>query len=367
MIVEIRGTNTVNKGAQLMLQAICARLDGRYELSVPPLMTDYAVRSHLGLRQTLADPMVPRMTAALGNAVPRPVKKGLGLTGDREIGGVLDASGFHFSDQFPVAFARRSAMAGRSWARRSVPKVVLPQAFGPFEKRGTRRWTREALDQADLVFVRDGISEGHVRGLGLGVRIVRSPDFTIGLHPADVAPVSDRPFLAIVPNTKMITSGRLGRAAYVDALAGFHRAADAHGLESVIVVHEATDRDVADELARRTGARVFADEDPLVLKAVLGQASAAVASRFHAVVGCVSQSVPTLAFGWSHKYREVLDDFGVADRLVTPETDPAAAIDRLLTDTAGDARQKDRLPALLEKIEQMWDQTIETLDERTAP
>jgi colanic acid/amylovoran biosynthesis protein len=366
MIVEIRGTNTVNKGAQLMLQAVCVRLGGRYRLSVPPLMTDYAVRSHLGLRQTLADPMVPRMTAVLGNAVPRPVKKGLGLTSDREIGGVLDASGFHFSDQFPAAFPRRSAMAGRSWARRGIPKVVLPQAFGPFEKSATRRWTREALEQADLVFVRDGVSESHVRGLGLRVRTLRSPDFTIGLRPADVAPISAQPFLAIVPNTKMYTSGTLDRAGYVGALAGFHSAAAANGLATVIVVHEATDHDVAAELAGRTGAQIFTDDDPLVLKAVLGQASVAVASRFHAVVGCVSQSVPTLAFGWSHKYRELLADFEVADRLATPETDPLAAINRLLADTAGDSRQKDRLPELLEKVEQMWDQTIEVLDARTA-
>ncbi|WP_193047462.1 polysaccharide pyruvyl transferase family protein [Mycolicibacterium baixiangningiae] len=367
MIVEIRGTNTVNKGAQLMLQAICARLGGRYPLSVPPLMTDYTVRSHLGLRQTLADPMVPRMTAVLGNAVPRPVKKGLGLTSDREIGGVLDASGFHYSDQFPVAFPRRSAMAGRAWARRGIPKVILPQAFGPFEKSATRRWTREALGQAALIFVRDGVSQNHVRGLGLGVRTLRSPDFTIGLRPADVAPISEQPFLAIVPNTKMFTSGSLDRAGYVDALAGFHSAASANGLASVIVVHEATDHDVAGELARRTGAQLFTSGDPLVLKAVLGQASAAVASRFHAVVGCVSQSVPTLAFGWSHKYRELLDDFEVSDRLVTPDSDPFAAINRLLADASGDSRQKDRLPALVEQVEQMWDQTIEVLDAGAAP
>ncbi|KUI29560.1 hypothetical protein AU196_04350 [Mycobacterium sp. IS-1742] len=362
MIVDVRGVNTVNKGAQLMLQAICARLGDRFQLSVPPLMTDYAVRSRLGLRQTLADPMVPRMTATLGNVVPRVAKKGLGLTSDREIGGVLDASGFHYSDQFPVSFARRHALAGRSWARRGIPKVLLPQAFGPFEKRATQRWTREALEQASLVFVRDRVSERYVGQLGVATRIVLSPDFTIGLRPKAVEPISAQPFLAIVPNTKMFTTGRLDRPRYVDTLAAFHSAAAANGLASVVVVHEVTDHDVAGEVARRIGAPVFSSDDPLELKAVLGQASAAVASRFHAVVGCVSQSVPTLAFGWSHKYRELLEDFEVGDRVVTPDTDPAAALSGLLSDTAGDTRQKDRLPALVEKVDLMWDQTIEVLN-----
>lgn len=361
MIIDVRGVNTVNKGAQLMLQAICARLGDQFELSVPPLMTDYAVRSRLGLRQSLADPMVPRMTATLGNAVPRVAKKGLGLTSDRDIGGVIDASGFHYSDQFPVSFPRRHALAGRRWARRGIPKVLLPQAFGPFERPATRRWTREALEQASLVFVRDRVSEKYVGQLGVTTRTVRSPDFTIGLPPAAVEPISAQPFLAIVPNTKMFTTGGLDRARYVDTLAAFHSAAAANGLGSVVVVHEATDHDVAGELARRIDAPVFSSNDPLELKAVLGQASAAVASRFHAVVGCVSQSVPTLAIGWSHKYRELMEDFGVGDRVISPDTDPGAALCRLFTDNAGDTRQKDSLPALVEKVDVMWDQTIEVL------
>jgi polysaccharide pyruvyl transferase WcaK-like protein len=361
VIVDIRGTNTRNKGAQLMLQAICARLGDQFELSLPPLMTDHAVRSRLGLRQTLCDPIVPRMTSFLGNAVPTPVRRKRGLTSDREIGGVLDASGFHYSDQFPVAYARRHALAGRAWARRGVPKILMPQAFGPFENAQTRRWTREALEQASLVFVRDRVSENYVRQLNLTTTTVRSPDFTIGVTPPTIDPVSDQPFLALVPNTKLFTHGDLDRTGYLDLLEGFSSAATANGLRSVVVVHEESDHDVARELADRTGAPLYTVADPLVLKAALGQASAAVASRYHAVVGCLSQSVPTLAFGWSHKYRELLDDFGVPDRVVTPESDPQAAITDLLADSAGTTRQKERLQELIDKVELMWDRTIDTL------
>jgi polysaccharide pyruvyl transferase WcaK-like protein len=193
---------------------------------------------------------------------------------------------------------------------------------------------------------------------------MRSPDFTIGLKPPTIDPVGDQPFLAIVPNTKMFTHGGLDRTRYVELLAGFSGAAKANGLTSVVVVHEETDHGVARQLADYIGAPLFSDSDPLVLKAALGQAAAAVASRFHAVVGCLSQSVPTLAMGWSHKYRELLDDFGVADRLVTPESDPEVAINGLLSDNAADARQKDRLPALIEAVELMWERTFDALNGR---
>jgi colanic acid/amylovoran biosynthesis protein len=361
VIVDIRGTNTQNKGAQLMLQAICARLGNQFELSVPPAMTDRAVRAKLGLRQTLCDPNAPRWTSSAGNAVPARVKSKFGLTSDRDIDGVLDASGFRYTDQFPVAYPRRDALGGRRWARRGIPKVLMPQAFGPFEKPAVRRWTREVLEQANLVFVRDGVSEQYVRQLDVGTRIVRSPDFTIGVKPTAIAPVSDGPFLALVPNTKLFTHSGLDRPQYVELLASFSDAARSNGLASVVVVHEESDHDTARELADRIGAPVFSDADPLVLKAALGQATAAVASRFHAIVGCVSQCVPTLALGWSHKYRELLDDFGVADRLITPESDARTAITRLLADDAGTTRQKNLLPELIEKVELMWDETIGAL------
>jgi polysaccharide pyruvyl transferase WcaK-like protein len=361
VIIDIRGTNTRNKGAQLMLQAICSRLGDRFELSLPPMITDYAVRSRLGLRQTLYEPVLPRLSSSLGNAVPALIRTRYGLTSDREIGGVLDASGFHYTDQFDVSLPRREARVGRRWARRGIPKILLPQAFGPFNDPQTRRWSREALEQASLVFVRDRVSEGYVRQLQVVTRIVRSPDFTIGLKPPTVDPVCDQPFLALVPNTKLFTHGGLDRPQYVELMARFSGPAKANGLTSVVVVHEESDYDVARELADRIGAPLFCDADPLVLKAALGQAAAAVASRFHAVVGCVSQCVPTLAFGWSHKYRELLADFGVADRLVTPESDPEAAITGLLSDSAGDTRQKERLPELIDRVELMWERTIEVL------
>jgi polysaccharide pyruvyl transferase WcaK-like protein len=361
VIVDIRGTNTRNKGAQLMLQAICSRLGDQFELSLPPGFTDYAVRSKLGLRQTLYEGGVPRLSSLLGNAVPARIRKEYGLTSDREIGGVLDAAGFHYTDQFDVALPRREALVGRAWARRGIPKILLPQAFGPFENPETRRWSREALEQASLVFVRDRVSEDYVRQLSISTTTVLSPDFTIGLKPPSIDPVSGQPFIALVPNTKLFTHGDLDRSAYLELLAGFSAAAKANGLTSVVVVHEENDYDVARELADRIEAPLFSDADPLVLKAALGQASAAVASRFHAVVGCLSQSVPTLAFGWSHKYRELLDDFGVADWVVTPGTDPHAAIAALLSDSAGSTRQKERLQELIDKVELMWERTIDTL------
>jgi len=38
-----------------------------------------------------------------------------------------------------------------------------------------------------------------------------------------------------------------------------------------------------------------------------------VTSRFHAMVSGLATCTPTVVLGWSHKYREVLSDFGMVD------------------------------------------------------
>lgn len=56
---------------------------------------------------------------------------------------------------------------------------------------------------------------------------------------------------------------------------------------------------------------------PVQLKGVLGTARPVVGSRFHALVGALSQGVPVLAIGWSHKYDELLRQFDCPECLLT--------------------------------------------------
>jgi colanic acid/amylovoran biosynthesis protein len=49
------------------------------------------------------------------------------------------------------------------------------------------------------------------------------------------------------------------------------------------------------------------------LKALIGSYKVAVTSRFHGMISSLSQCVPTIVVGWSHKYREVLDFFNLED------------------------------------------------------
>ena len=50
---------------------------------------------------------------------------------------------------------------------------------------------------------------------------------------------------------------------------------------------------------------------PEELRLLISRCRALVASRFHAMIGALEKGVPVLLIGWSHKYKEVLDMFGL--------------------------------------------------------
>lgn len=361
MRVEVRGTNTRNKGAQLMLQAIAHRLAGIARLSVPPAHTDYDVRAAMGVWQTLYAPQLPRTSAFLGNRVPVRTRKSLGFRADDEIQAVLDASGFHYTDSFKARLPKREALAGRVWSRRDIPKVVLPQAFGPFENKAVARWSAEALNQAEHVYARDSVSLGHLRTLGLRAPHSRCPDITIPLKPAETALSLPPGSALLVPNAKVFTHGKFTEQQYFDLLRECASALRNLGLEPAVLIHETQDLAWGTAFARANNLAVFTHADPLVLKATLASSEMVIASRYHAVVSALSSGVPTLALGWSHKYVEVLKDFLVPSWNFDVSQSADQQVRGVVRDDEGRARCQVAKQDLSGEVDAMWTSAFEYL------
>ncbi len=348
-MIEARPGSFINKGGELMMRAIVGELGDDADLAVEPWIAPYRDRARLGLFQKL---WVRRLGPAAGVpaiVVPAAVRRRFGVVAEGQIDAVLDASGFRYTDddRHGARSARELEGNARRWRRRGKTVVLLPQALGPFRTPAVREPFVRALEAVDLVYARDARSEAHLRELTPGdERIRRAPDFTIALEgrrPADLeARAGPGPFACLVPNDRMLerTSPQVA-AAYTEFLRTCAREVATLGLRPVLVLHEA-DRDApfVERLRDALGPdpRVVAEADPLVLKGILGAATVVISSRYHALISAMSQGVPVVATGWSHKYATLLDDFGIPGQLIDVLGDPGELHERLATAVEGPPR-----------------------------
>lgn len=318
--IELRGVEFVNKGAELMLHAIQAAVEG-FERPVRLVMETS-----------------PRATKKQIRAAGLQPKSRFGLFGDvgeSEVDMILDASGFAYGDTWGAKKANRRMGAHiRRWKQAGKTVILLPQAFGPFRVPELRKEMEVILKYADRVYVRDSVSMRHVRGIHDGPNILQKPDFTnlvapiVPKHPADFAQR-----VAVIPNIKMIEAVPKGGPGYIDTMAGILSAIRKEGREPFLLLHEA-DKDV--EVAKLINAtqttplQVVAETHPLLIKGIIGASYAVVTSRFHGLVSALSQGVPCIATSWSHKYEELLAEYGYPQGLIGTDTDVSARIAQLL-------------------------------------
>jgi colanic acid/amylovoran biosynthesis protein len=215
----------------------------------------------------------------------------------------------------------------RQKQERGATIVIMPQAFGPFTDETIRDAVASIVSSASLTFARDSISLGYLNEIeDMPATVLSAPDFTNLLIPDENVPAPDLPApVAIVPNARMLDRTDPSRA---EEYIRFVHVCIEHLAESVgayLLIHETHDYELAQQLAHDSPTRmeIVTETDPLILKSYLGSSLFVVGSRYHALVSALSQGVPVLAVGWSHKYDALLSDYQQTDSLLTVGASPA--------------------------------------------
>ncbi|MEM1010794.1 MAG: polysaccharide pyruvyl transferase family protein [Planctomycetota bacterium] len=394
MLLDITGTGLENKGGQLMMQAVVRRLGEHGATFAMNPRVDAAPSElvPLGVRPLFPPTSNGRsgtfwwqlpMANLLSKALPASVARLYDALPRHTTVGMVDVSGYAFGDFFSAGNIVTITRRARFYKKRGMPVVFMPQMFGPFEKPKTAEAMRKLLPVPDLIYVRDAVSHAYLEKLigsaGLPKHVRRAPDITIFEQPSDqehaaAADVVPSGFVGLVPNVRMLDKGGPAWSEiYVDRLVAAGRAALDAGSEVRLIVHEqhGPDADIAAEIGRRLDGQCgepIAEDSPLKLKAIIGRANVIVASRFHSIVAALSSAVPALTLGWSHKYDELLSDFGVPELMVRAE-DPESSLVEHVRQLADDGERrgqtvqtlKDRKAAMKLDADQMWNDVAKQL------
>ncbi len=328
--VEIKGVQFRNKGAYLMLLACLQGLKAKntpFELVLSPGPNlPYPERARHGAWQKLAfrrkgmdlSGIIAKLPAAMQRLFNR-----YGMVTERDVDLILEASGFAYGDQWPLTFLQNTAKEVVRCSKAGKPYIFMPQAFGPFSSKQSKAAMRDIITHAKLIFVRDPVSLSHLQSCVevLPEHVILTPDFTVGLSPQanDEVPQLNMPFAALIPNSKVVSkynhaNAEAMRQEYVSAFAAAADYLTVLGIQPVLVNHEGKeDAELCAEIAALSPCGLVQIEDPLAVKAFIGQAQLAISSRFHGAVNALSQGVPCIATSWSHKYHAMMSDFGMGD------------------------------------------------------
>lgn len=373
MLVEIKGVQFINKGAELMLHAVIQKLEqdipeAKIVLDPKP-SSPYEKRAKLGALQKLSFRKLfidlNQVSYWLPKRLRDSLRKKWGIVMEADIDLVLDASGFAYGDQFRPIIIQQMCSEVKRAARNGKKYVLLPQALGVFSRTKDVERLKSALPKATLVFPREQSSFDNVTQLvGDLEHIQQFPDFTNlvkGILPEYF--VDGQKKVLIIPNSNMISSRNKNKTwlkSYVTILSRCVEAVKERGYVPVLLNHEGKDDEaICREIIASVGELELIEEaDPLKVKGIIGASKGIICSRFHGCVSALTQGIPSLGTSWSHKYERLYEEYGVSNCLIQPDSSAeelSAQVELLLS--GGASPDEGKIEHYKSLTSQMW-QTI---------
>jgi len=326
MLIEIRKAGFVNKGAELMLHATLQKMREAYPdaqfVMTPNSSAPYEKRTELGFLQKAWLWRYSLQWGDLAMIAPKKLREMYGIVLDKEIDIVIDAAGFLYGDHAGDGNSQELADSCKRWKKNGTKIILLPQAFGPFTSPKIKEAIKTVADNADLIFARDPISYEYLTGVaGERQTIKIAPDFTNlleGVLPSDFDVEKNR--FCIVPNYQMIAKTAKDQSkTYVPFMIKCTQYLLEKDQKPFVLIHEgANDLMIAQKISEAVGGNlpVVLEPHPLKIRGILGACEGSIGSRFHGLVSALSQNVPALATGWSHKYKMLFEDYGFSEGLM---------------------------------------------------
>lgn len=228
-----------------------------------------------------------------------------------------------------------------------IPIVKLSQAMGPFQNPINRFFAKQVLPRCNKVFARGRITASYLQQLGLSsdkwapasdIAFAWKPEFTLTeenkdqVHELNCTIIEkasrSENVVAIVPSSLVMKKSEryieqlselvidLAEAGVlVILLPNATREDSGKGRNNdLVAIRAIVDRirqSSSSSLERLVGVDFDVNTDSI--RQLMAHADIVITSRFHGMVAALAGCIPTIVIGWSHKYLEVMEQFGCSD------------------------------------------------------
>jgi colanic acid/amylovoran biosynthesis protein len=224
-----------------------------------------------------------------------------------------------------------------------TPVVKFSQAMGPFQKKINRIISKLILPRCNMIYARGGTSLSHLNQLGINKTKFQLASDIAFLHTKNCSLTTENEsyfnsalqdlkankkkiklLVGISPNAVIYKKHKKPYLKSLIKLIKYFQ--NTH--HTVLIFPNATlpfsklknnDLVIIEELKKsfpKTGKKsniIFIDHciNTGQIKNLIGLCDLTIVSRFHAMIASLSLGVPPIVIGWSHKYAEVMNQFGL--------------------------------------------------------
>lgn len=328
MKIVLSGVETNNKGAELMLYAILQEIERKSpgsEIYLPYTSVrqglDY-IHTPLKLFYWPVSKFLKKTCAhGIFSLLHLPAKYMQDVYAVPGADYFIDGSGFLFTDQW-------KATEEDVWKWEHLLKrmnnngtkiIFLPQAFGPLELPNTKEIIASLNKYSSVIMVRELVSYNYLKDSGLldMKKVKMFSDFTSlveGVFPKQFSHLKNG--VCVIPNMRMIDMGAVTFDNYISLLSDIIKLAKSRDLIVYLLNHEGpVDESLAYKCQKAMNGEieVVTGINALEVKGLISTAYALITSRFHGAASALNCGVPCLATSWSHKYKELFNDYQMTD------------------------------------------------------
>jgi len=349
-IAIIGAALSANKGAAAMVESVMARLPNEIgechfdilttypDADAPrvPAGADAAVVGLQPLRLALVEfPIACLALVVRKLRIPLFWVRSRGCRSMLDSSVVVDVAGISFADGRGFAIVAYNALMTGVPLLLGVPTVKAAQALGPFQSVPNKWLAPLVLRRVKTVCARGARTRGHLDSLG-GVNSIDVADLAFSLDEAASFPEAvsvalgtvNEDFIVVMPSAVVRGIYESSGGDYVSAMAAVVSDIRQKTGRSVVIAPHSYRAGLPEgrmndgPVCREVAAACSGDTQVLgldfdltagELRHLVAHSSVLVTSRFHAMISGLATSTPTVVVGWSHKYKEVLDDFGLSN------------------------------------------------------